>query len=134
MVRPPTRLDVVVFAGGVFVYFADPAAAEKGRTVLRDNQFNGRTLEVYLVQGTPFLEDLLMMYPSPRLSVDLPAEDIPIEELYAIFRQFGRIHTMTVDKKTAKVMFGSARYAIAGAFCQHPLSQCGTKTAMFRDS
>ncbi len=118
----PHGLDVIVLAGGVFVYFADPATAEKGRTVLRDNQFNGRMLEVYLVQGTPFLEDLLMMYPSPRLSVDLPAEDIPIEELYAIFRQFGRIHTMTVDKKTAKVVFGSSRFAIAGAFGRYP--QC----------
>ncbi len=117
--RVRLSVELVAFAGGVYVYFADPATAEKGRTILRDHKFNGRTLEVYLVQGSPFLEDLLMMYPSPRLSVDLPVEDIPIEELYAIFRQFGRIHTMKVEKKVAKVVFGSARFAIAGALGEH---------------
>ncbi len=55
-----------------------------------------------------------MMYPSARLAVDLPAEDIPVEELYALFRQYGRIHTLTVDKKVARVTFGTTRCAVAG--------------------
>ncbi len=64
--------------GGVFIFFASPADAQRAKLELRAKGFDGRTVECFSVQGTPFIEDMLLSAPSSRVAVTLPAEGVAV--------------------------------------------------------
>ena len=52
----------------------------------------------FFPQGSPFVEDLLLSHPTQRLRVELPIDGIAFETIYRIFRQYGRISSMEIEK------------------------------------
>jgi hypothetical protein len=126
----PDRIISRLRDGGALLYFANGADAEKAKLSLRRTGFDGRAVQCFDVNGTPFLEDLLLSHPSKRVAAILPAEGITPEKLFPIFRQYGRIHTLEVDKNVARITFGSVTPAIAARNCLHMASLAGMPGAM----
>jgi hypothetical protein len=55
--------------GGVLVYFRDLVSAQQAISYFHTNKFRGWKRKVYLVEGTPWLEDMLHHKPSFKLKV-----------------------------------------------------------------
>lgn len=78
----------------------------------------GRPCRAFLVQGVPWMEDL-DRFPSREIQVEMTGPPIPQEELYAIFRPYGRIHDIVPGDKVAKIIYTSVRSATAARNCLH---------------
>lgn len=64
------------------------------------------------------MEDL-DRFPSREIQVEMTGPPIPQEELYAIFRPYGRIHDIVPGDKVAKIIYTSVRSATAARNCLH---------------
>ena len=129
--------------GGSFVKFShDAQMAPRDiegtlRTFLKDNPvkpiFNPwRRVRAFLVEGKPWVEDLYR-FPSPKVKVEfLPATsggettELSQEQLYSIFRRYGKISEITpqptdskVLPKYANVKFALNRYSVMAKNCMH---------------
>ncbi|KAI9853185.1 MAG: mitochondrial escape protein 2 [Thelocarpon superellum] len=129
--------------GGAFVKFSHPAgitAAEIEGTVkayLKSKPikpwFNPlHPVRTFLVRGRPWLEDLYR-FPSQRLRVEFvptapggSAAELSQEQLYASFRQYGKLADIVVQPTDSKVMprfalldFARMRHAIMAKNCMH---------------
>lgn len=51
------------------VYFRDLVSAQQAISHFHTNKFRGWKRDVYLVEGTPWLEDMLQLQPSIKLKV-----------------------------------------------------------------
>jgi hypothetical protein len=98
----------------------------------------GRPCRAFLVQGVPWMEDL-DRFPSRELQVEMAGPAIPQEELYAIFRPYGRIHDIVPGDKVARIMYTSIRSATAARNClhaaahtSHPPNAADPKTTVMR--
>ncbi|GAA5992192.1 hypothetical protein JCM10908_001812 [Rhodotorula pacifica] len=78
----------------------------------------GQPCRAFLVQGVPWMEDL-DRFPSREIQVEMAGPAIPQEELYAIFRPYGRIHDIVPGDKVARIMYTSVRSATAARNCLH---------------
>jgi hypothetical protein len=113
--------------GGAIVTFGFKSVDEKKKQVAKDivarisehiqkgnivAPFNFQSVRSFLVKGTPFMEDMLARYPSPRLRIEFQGEPVHIERLYKHLRQYGRVADVTYfpNPTTTK---DPARYAIA---------------------
>lgn len=73
----------------------------------------------YQVKGTPWIEDL-SRYPSPRLTVKFEGDPLTEEELYMLFRRYGRIVDIvprTSSDPNAIILFKNIRSAICAKNC-----------------
>lgn len=84
------------------------------------------------------MEDL-DRFPSRELQVEMAGPAIPQEELYAIFRPYGRIHDIVPGDKVARIMYTSIRSATAARNClhaaahtSHPPNAADPKTTVLR--
>lgn len=98
-----------------------PAASQ--RAALEKSGFRpwfslGRPCLAHLVQGVPWQEDL-DRFPSREIQVEMSGPPIPQEELYAIFRPYGRIHDIVPGDKVARIIYTSIRSATAARNCLH---------------
>ena len=89
--------------GGILVYFESLADAQKGISYLNTHKFRGKQRSVFLLEGTPFLEDMLHLVPTPKIRVVpstfkavLPMTE---EELYSEMRVYGTLKKMEIDPK-----------------------------------
>ncbi|KAM0751298.1 hypothetical protein T439DRAFT_313608 [Meredithblackwellia eburnea MCA 4105] len=80
---------------------------------------------VFLVKGKPWLEDM-NRFPNGKIRVEFEGPEIPQEELYDVFRPFGRIHNIYPQPPSSKdtprfanVTFISLRSAAAARNCLH---------------
>ena len=67
--------------GGVLVYFNSLAEAQKGISYFNTHKFRGKERHVFLLEGTPFLEDMLHLVPTPKVS----REDFCVVILLLVF-------------------------------------------------
>lgn len=111
--------------GGVLVYFRDLVSAQQAVSYFHTHKFRGWTRHVYLVEGTPWLEDMLHLHPSPKLRVT-PATfkaTLPLSEeaLYNEMRVYGTLKAMEMDPKLefATFTFRSQSSAISARLCLH---------------
>ena len=132
--------------GGAFVKFSHQQQADlkgieqKLQASLKDQQihpwFNPmRRVQAALVRGRPWIEDLYR-FPSPRVKVDfLPlassdaAAELSQEQLYSIFRRFGKILDIAsqpadskILPKYATVTFKGTRQSVMAKNCIHGLT------------
>lgn len=132
--------------GGCFVKVTHPAETTpeevEGKLLksLEENPikpwFNPfRRIEVGLVNGVPWLEDMAARYPTSRLKVEfIPKEpgaeavELSQENLFALFRKYGRIGDIVSQAADSKVLpkyalvdFASAKDAIMARNCMHGL-------------
>lgn len=129
--------------GGAYVKFAHPEGTSPAEVearlarYLRESPikpwFNPfRRVEAYLVRGRPWLEDLYR-FPSSRLKVDFVSDkpgasalELPQEELYALFRRYGKLADIKPQPADSKVVpryalldFAGVRQAILARNCMH---------------
>jgi hypothetical protein len=109
----------------VLVYFRDLVSAQQAVSYFHTNKFRGWKRKVYLVEGTPWLEDMLLLKPSFKLKVT-PATfkaTLPLSEeaLYSEMRQYGTIKAMEMDPKQefATFTFRTLASAISARLCLH---------------
>ncbi len=111
--------------GGVLVYFNSLADAQKGISYFNTHKFRGRRRSVFLLEGTPFLEDMLHLTPTPKVRIT-PASFkaiLPVteEELYTELRVYGTLKKMEMDPKMEFAVFTyrSEASAISARICLH---------------
>lgn len=94
-----------------------------------------RRIDVGLVNGVPWLEDMAARYPTSRLKVEfIPKEpgaeavELSQENLFAIFRKYGRIGDIVSQAADSKILpkyalvdFASTKDAIMARNCMHGL-------------
>ncbi|GAA5851864.1 hypothetical protein JCM8547_000081 [Rhodosporidiobolus lusitaniae] len=78
----------------------------------------GRPSRAFLVKGRPWMEDL-NRFPSREIRVEYEGPEIPQEELYEVFRPYGRIHDIVPGPKSARVIYTSTRSATSARNCLH---------------
>lgn len=86
----------------------------------------------YQVKGTPWIEDL-SRYPSPKLTVKFDGDPLTEEELYMLFRRYGRIVDIlprTSSDPTATILFKNIRSAICAKNCITGISLDGGRTVL----
>eukprot|EP00842_Homolaphlyctis_polyrhiza_P004874 jgi/Hompol1/5388/HPOL_004377-RA len=88
--------------------------------------FNLKRVNAFDVKGRPWIEDMVSRVPSRRLHVEFIGEDLNVEQLYRVFRYFGRIMDITPQPSTSKetpryasVEFVSKRSATSARNCIH---------------
>ncbi|CAG8445265.1 12975_t:CDS:10 [Acaulospora morrowiae] len=96
--------------------------------------FNVRPQKAYLVQGEPFIEDLVYRYPSSRLRVEFQGPDIPIETLYKLFRPYGLIRDISLTPPSSKelprfamIYYANMRSATSAKNCVHGIVTNSTR-------
>ncbi|GAA6010157.1 hypothetical protein JCM10207_005643 [Rhodosporidiobolus poonsookiae] len=77
-----------------------------------------RPSRAFLVKGRPWMEDM-NRFPSREIKVDYEGPDIPQEELYEIFRPYGKIHDIVPGSKSSRIIFTSTRSATSARNCLH---------------
>ncbi|GJN94730.1 hypothetical protein Rhopal_007821-T1 [Rhodotorula paludigena] len=87
----------------------------------------GRPSRVFLVKGRPYMEDM-RRFPSREIRVEYDGNEIPQEELYQIFRQYGHIHDIIPSGKTARIIYSSIRSAASARNCLHSAAITSTVT------
>ncbi|GAA5828532.1 hypothetical protein JCM11251_000838 [Rhodosporidiobolus azoricus] len=94
-----------------------------------------RPSKTFLVKGRPWMEDM-NRFPSREILVQYEGPDIPQEELYEIFRPYGKIHDIIPGAKSARIMFSSTRSATSARNCLHAAkvsaSSAGDATTILR--
>ena len=129
--------------GGAFVKFDHPAKADMRsiesdlQTFLRQNRIEpmynpwGR-VRAAMVRGKPWIEDLYR-FPSPRIKIDFlssssnePAAELSQEQMYTIFRKFGKIVDIASPPPDSKVLprfatvtFKLTRQSVMAKNCIH---------------
>ncbi|GAA5941719.1 hypothetical protein JCM10213_008106 [Rhodosporidiobolus nylandii] len=78
----------------------------------------GRPSRAFLVRGRPWMEDM-NRFPSRELQVSLEGPELPQEQLYEVFRRFGKIHDIFPSGKTARVVYTSVRSATSARNALH---------------
>ena len=119
--------------GGAFVTVTDTAAlsiASLRNQLVDSGSLRKATLlntDVYPVLGSPFNEDM-DRYPSAQLKVQFEGSALSQEELYNIFRPYGRIMEIDSEKDGASVTFHSTSASTAARSCVHGfITDAGTK-------
>lgn len=135
-----------VMEGGSFVKFAhDPGTSVKNieaslKKSLEENPVRqvfrlNRRVKASLVEGTPWIEDLFR-FPSSRIKVEfLPTAaegetaDLSQEELFSLFRPFGRLLNLTSQPPDSKILpryayltFRAVRHAVMAKNCLHGIT------------
>ncbi|CAJ0841055.1 10969_t:CDS:2, partial [Entrophospora sp. SA101] len=102
--------------------------------------FNLKPLEVYMVKGEPFIEDLANRFPASRLHVEFQGPDVSIETLYQIFRPYGLIRDIILPQPSSKdaprfalIQFSKMRSATSARNCVHGLITDGTRLNIVYD-
>ncbi|KAK4049700.1 mitochondrial escape protein 2 [Microbotryomycetes sp. JL201] len=87
--------------------------------------FNWGKSTARLVKGRPWMEDMAR-YPYNTLKVEFEGPDVPQEQLYDIFRPYGRIHNIEPQPPSnkdvprfANITFISVRAAASARNCMH---------------
>lgn len=118
--------------GGVVVYFKTLEDAQLGISYFHTHKFRNRTRKVFLVEGTPWLEDMLNLRPSPKIRVT-PATfkstlAISEENLYSEMRVYGTLKAMEMDPKQEFCLFTyrSQPSAVSARICLH-MKEVATK-------
>ncbi|GAA5851794.1 hypothetical protein JCM9279_004412 [Rhodotorula babjevae] len=92
----------------------------------------GRPSRAFLVRGEPWMEDM-NRFPSREIRVDVEGSEIPQEELYQIFRPYGKIHDIVpVSPKQARIIYTSIRSAASARNCLHAASTSAPHQAVLR--
>ncbi|RIB02871.1 RNA12 protein [Gigaspora rosea] len=138
--------------GGMFVNFsfrADPKLKESAleeienhiKEHLTENKlvpwFNFQPNKAYIVEGEPFIEDLVQRYPASRLRVEFKGPDIQIESLFYTFRKYGLIRDITLQESAkepprfAMIIYSSMRSAASARNCVHGKIINSTKLNIF---
>ncbi|GAA5970333.1 hypothetical protein JCM11641_001668 [Rhodosporidiobolus odoratus] len=78
----------------------------------------GRPSRTFLVKGRPWMEDM-NRFPSREIRVAFEGAEIPQEELYEIFRPYGKIHDIVPAPKSARIIYTSTRSATSARNCLH---------------
>lgn len=135
-----------VMEGGSFVKFAyDPSINVKNieaslKRFLEESHVKQvfrlkRRVKASLVEGTPWIEDLFR-FPSSRIRVEfLPtaaggeASELSQEELFSLFRPFGRLANVTSQPPESKIFpryaylnFRAVRHAVMAKNCLHGIT------------
>ncbi|GAA5890442.1 hypothetical protein JCM6882_002922 [Rhodosporidiobolus microsporus] len=77
-----------------------------------------RPSKTFLVKGRPWMEDM-NRFPSREIQVQFEGPDLPQEELYEVFRPYGKIHDIVPGSKSARIIFSSTRSATSARNCLH---------------
>ncbi|BGP44021.1 mitochondrial escape protein 2 [Rhodotorula kratochvilovae] len=85
----------------------------------------GRPSRAFLVKGTPWMEDM-NRFPSREIRLEYEGSEIPQEELYQIFRPYGKIHDIIPGPKSARIIYTSIRSATSARNCLHAASVTST--------
>ncbi|GAA5822542.1 hypothetical protein JCM3770_003570 [Rhodotorula araucariae] len=85
----------------------------------------GRHSRAFLVKGTPWMEDM-NRFPSREIRIEYEGNEIPQEELYQIFRPYGKIHDIVPGPKSARIIYTSIRSATSARNCLHAASVTST--------
>ncbi|BGP28115.1 mitochondrial escape protein 2 [Rhodotorula toruloides] len=85
----------------------------------------GRPCRAFLVRGRPWMEDM-NRFPSREIRVEYEGNEIPQEELYQIFRPYGKIHDIVPSPKSARIIYTSIRSASAARNCLHAAAVTST--------
>lgn len=119
--------------GGAFVTVSDhdSLSTKSLRHQLIDNgslrKITMLNTNVFPVLGSPFNEDM-DRYPSAQLKVEFQGLDISQEELYNIFRPYGRIMEIESTKGGSHVTYQSTSASTAARSCVHGfVTDSGTK-------
>ena len=88
--------------------------------------WNFQQIQAYSVKGSPFLEDMYGHLPDNRLKIEFEGPDIHMETLYSIFRQYGKIHDISILSLSSKelprfatIRFYKLRDACSARNCLH---------------
>ncbi|KAI9290978.1 hypothetical protein K502DRAFT_368806 [Neoconidiobolus thromboides FSU 785] len=111
---------------------------EKVREHLEKNKINSFfgfvPVKAFPIKGTPFNEDLLLQLPTSLLKVDMQGPDVMMEDLYASFREYGKIASITYHPPEASgfpryslIRYFSGYSAAAARVCLHGLKFDGTR-------
>ncbi|CAG8646474.1 6063_t:CDS:10, partial [Cetraspora pellucida] len=141
--------------GGMFVNFsfrADPKLKESAleeienhiKDHLNENKlvpwFNFQPNKAYLVEGEPFIEDLVQRYPASRLRVEFKGTDVSIEPLFYTFRKYGLIRDINLHQESAKeppryalIAYSNMRSAASARNCVHGKIINSTRLNIFYD-
>lgn len=96
---------------GMYVYFGGHDEAHKALEYIR--AAGKKFADTFLVEGEPFIEDLLDVRPTPKLRVtSTKPEIINTEALFKQFRKYGKIRSVVVENNVAHITFMSKRSAI----------------------
>ncbi|KAJ3282971.1 mitochondrial escape protein 2 [Rhizoclosmatium sp. JEL0117] len=86
----------------------------------------GTKLKAHPVEGVPWIEDLRSSIPSARINLAFKGPELPIEQLYNEFRDYGKIDSVVVQpgptKESAKyghIQFISSRSATSARVCMN---------------
>eukprot|EP01080_Neovahlkampfia_damariscottae_P008483 gene8483-305_t len=120
-----THITPVPKEGGCYVYFQDLEKAEKALRYVRAKPnfayymlaFH-RTVVSHLVLGTPFIQDLVSKRPSRKLEILFP-EKVETEEVFEIFRPYGRLSGIELDGQKVKILFWLEGNATCAKNCLH---------------
>lgn len=104
---------------GCFVHFtskADALASLGEQEALRG--LTGRNNRMFIVQGTPFVEDMRDWQPSRVVQIEADGK-LSLEEIFSELRQFGQLKSLTGSKLEFSARFADIRAAIAARSCIH---------------
>jgi hypothetical protein len=104
---------------GCFVHFTskgDALAATEEEETLQG--LTGRKNRIFIVQGTPFVEDMRDWQPSRIVKIESDNK-LTLEELFSELRQFGQLKSLAGSKQEFVARFGDLRAAIAARSCLH---------------
>jgi hypothetical protein len=111
--------------GGVLLYFKSLEDAEKGISFFNSHEFRGKKKHVFRLEGTPWLEDMLHVTPSPLIKVTPAAFkgvlSLSEEELYSHFRAYGVLKHVEMDPKREHMLltYRALNAAISARICMH---------------
>jgi hypothetical protein len=104
---------------GCFVHFtskSDALASLGEQEALRG--LTGRNNRMFIVQGTPFVEDMRDWQPSRVVQIEADGK-LSLEEIFSELRQFGQLKSLTGSKQEFSARFADIRAAIAARSCIH---------------
>ncbi|KAJ3032906.1 mitochondrial escape protein 2, partial [Rhizophlyctis rosea] len=128
--------------GGMFVHFQYEGEPEDVLKKVRENiegqalrsWTNFKIIKAHLVEGKPFVDDMISRIPSRILKVDFDGPDVPLETLYQEFRVYGRIADITLPPpgskdlpRSALIEFVHVRSATSARNCLYGKRVEGTK-------
>ncbi|KAI7856021.1 RNA12 protein-domain-containing protein [Circinella umbellata] len=137
------KLEARTKDGGALVEFGFKCSLEDKKAVAKEivekienhmkehnvvASFNLQPVRAFLVKGEPFLEDIVVRYPTPRLRVEFQGEPVTVERLYKHLREYGKIYDIALhpnpftSKEPARyaiVQFTRVRSATSARNCLH---------------
>eukprot|EP00002_Diphylleia_rotans_P030598 TRINITY_DN6304_c0_g1_i1.p1 TRINITY_DN6304_c0_g1~~TRINITY_DN6304_c0_g1_i1.p1 ORF type:complete len:624 (+),score=104.22 TRINITY_DN6304_c0_g1_i1:53-1924(+) len=127
--------------GGAYVHFRSKYPIKKVEEILmRDlrehrerSLFVPQEIRTHLVQGEPFLEDMVSRYPSSRIRINYIGPELPQEELFHHFRSFGKINDIIIppivkdQPRFATIIFKRYHGGVSARNCMHRATIGDTK-------